>query len=54
LLDRKTAGQREAIANGMTSEPDSITPWVAWASDNTRLACMSCQKMSSMWLRMMS
>ena len=58
LLDRvlafKTTGQREAIANGMISEPDSITPWVSWASDNTRLACMSCQKMSSMWLIMMS
>ncbi|KEY57250.1 hypothetical protein SRDD_38410 [Serratia sp. DD3] len=38
----------------MANDPDSITPWVALASDKTRLACMSCPNMSSMWLRIIS
>ena len=36
------------------SEPDSITPRVALARERTRLACMSCPNISSMWLRISS
>ena len=38
----------------MASEPDSITPRVALARERTRLACMSCPNISSMWLRISS